>query len=456
MKSIGIDIGTTTICGIVLDGQTGRVLQSKTIPNKTSVSGSRPYERLQDPELIIGAVLKLYDSFTADYQDIVSLGLTGQMHGIVYTGEDGQAVSPLYTWLDERGNQTMEDGQTYAQSLSEKTGYPLATGFGMVTHYWHTLHHSIPSNAVSFCTIQDYAAMRLTSSTVPLIHASDAASLGCYQMDRQGFDTRGLQAAGIDTGLLPSVTADMRVIGVTADQIPVSAAIGDNQASFIGSVQDMEHTILVNVGTGSQISLGTDKITPCSGIELRPCAEGTYLFAGSCLCGGRAYAALEQFFKECAEMITSCPTESLYPHMDRLLREQRPSGKLKVDTRFAGTREAPYLTGSVSHMTLETFHPADFIYGVLDGIAGELFDYYQLICKTKGSPAQKMVGSGNGIRMNGNLQQILRKKFQMELSIPCHQEEASYGAALFSMVSAGYYPSLTNAQQIIKYTDVNF
>ena len=67
-----------------------------------------------------------------------------------------------------------------------------------------------------------------------------------------------------------------------------------------------------------------------------------------------------------------------------------------------------------------------------------------------------MVGSGNGIRMNGNLQQILRKKFQMELSIPCHQEEASYGAALFSMVSAGYYPSLTNAQQIIKYTDVNF
>ena len=107
MKSIGIDIGTTTICGIVLDGQTGRVLQSKTIPNKTSVSGSRPYERLQDPELIIGAVLKLYDSFTADYQDIVSLGLTGQMHGIVYTGEDGQAVSPLYTWLDERGNQTM-------------------------------------------------------------------------------------------------------------------------------------------------------------------------------------------------------------------------------------------------------------------------------------------------------------------------------------------------------------
>ena len=456
MKSIGIDIGTTTICGIVLDIQTGRVLQSKTISNSASLSGSCSYERLQDPELIIRAVFRIYEGFTAKYQDIVSLGLTGQMHGIVYTDQAGQAASPLYTWLDERGNQAMEDGQTYAETLSAKTGYPMATGFGMATHYWHTLHHSIPSNAVSFCTIQDYAAMRLTSLAAPLVHVSEAASFGCCRMDHHGFDTQVLQAAGIDTGLLPAVTADMRIMGVTADQIPVSVSIGDNQASFIGSVQDMEHTVLVNVGTGSQISLGTDQITPCSGIELRPCAGGTYLFAGSCLCGGRAYAALEQFFRECAEMVTGSPAERVYSQMDQLLCTRRPSGKLKVDTRFAGTREAPSLTGSVSSLTLETFHPADFIYGVLDGIAGELFDYYQLICRSKGMPAQKMVGSGNGIRMNRNLQRILREKFQMDLSIPCHQEEASYGAALFSVVSAGYYPSLADAQKIIRYIDVNF
>ena len=31
-------------------------------------------------------------------------------------------------------------------------------------------------------------------------------------------------------------------------------SIGDNQASLFGSVRDLEDTVLLNVGTGSQIS----------------------------------------------------------------------------------------------------------------------------------------------------------------------------------------------------------
>ena len=47
---------------------------------------------------------------------------------------------------------------SYAKELSEITGYAMATGFGLTTHYYNTKHGLIPEEAVSFCTIPDYVA----------------------------------------------------------------------------------------------------------------------------------------------------------------------------------------------------------------------------------------------------------------------------------------------------------
>lgn len=81
----------------------------------------------------------------------------------------------------------------------------------------------------------------------------------------------------------------------------VSVAIGDNQASFLGAVYDMENSVLVNIGTGGQISVLSDHCLMAENIEARPFVKGRYLLAGSSLCGGRAYAMLEKFFKTYAE-----------------------------------------------------------------------------------------------------------------------------------------------------------
>ena len=94
MKAVGIDIGTTTICGIVMDAVTGVVEMVETLPNDSVLLGAS-YEWLQDPERIWHQVQKLYQEFLIRYPDICSIGLTGQMHGIVYTDRDGRAVSPL-------------------------------------------------------------------------------------------------------------------------------------------------------------------------------------------------------------------------------------------------------------------------------------------------------------------------------------------------------------------------
>ena len=107
MKTIGIDIGTTTLSGIVLEKtDTGKpkVLEAKTIENGSFLPTVKDWERIQDAEKIIKKGRELLDDFLDRYPDVERIGLTGQMHGIVYIDKEGNGVSPLYTWQDARGN----------------------------------------------------------------------------------------------------------------------------------------------------------------------------------------------------------------------------------------------------------------------------------------------------------------------------------------------------------------
>ena len=122
MKAIGFDIGTTTVCGIVMDTVSGDVLEVKTLLNDSALTGDS-FERLQDPEKILHQVKSMYYEFLDRFYDICCIGLTGQMHGIVFTDENGLSVSSLYTWQDESGNEKMPDGRSYAEWLSQETGY---------------------------------------------------------------------------------------------------------------------------------------------------------------------------------------------------------------------------------------------------------------------------------------------------------------------------------------------
>ena len=41
MNVIGLDIGTTTICGIAVDAQSGELLKSKTLDNGSFIGGKK-------------------------------------------------------------------------------------------------------------------------------------------------------------------------------------------------------------------------------------------------------------------------------------------------------------------------------------------------------------------------------------------------------------------------------
>lgn len=450
MLSIGIDIGTTTISGLIIDSDNGDILKSVSLSNDSFITTLNTWEKLQDTNIILKKVMEVIDCFLVGGISVGVIGLTGQMHGIVYTDIAGIAASPLYTWQDQRGNLSYHEKHTYCSYISEVTGYNVAAGYGMATHLYNVTNNLVPDNAIRFCTIQDYIGMILTGRTKPLIHVSNAASFGMFRCQNDSFDCNQLKSLGIDTAILPDVTSEYTIIG-EYKSIPVSVAIGDNQASFLGSVKDIQNSILVNVGTGSQISIASENYVDINEIDTRPFAQNKYLFAGSSLCGGRAYATLENFFRQYA-VNAGLPDVSQYEVMEKLMSDTlNLNNKLDVSTAFSGTRKEPNVRGYIKNISINNFTPEYLVCGVLSGIANELYDMYLKIKDKTQQKQQLLIGSGNGIRKNKTLQKIFSEVFEMKILIPLHNEEASFGTALFALASANCFPDIESAQRLIKY-----
>ena len=166
MCFIGIDIGTSSISSVAYDLKKNKI---ESLTNDSVIVSEVLWEKTQSPDRIIEIVEEIMEDFSSRYPDIKGIGVTGQMHGILYLNEQGEAVSPLYTWQDGRGNQLYREDKTYAAYLSEETGYALATGFGLVTHFYNQVNGLVPGNAKQICTIMDYVVMKLSGPLAGVI-----------------------------------------------------------------------------------------------------------------------------------------------------------------------------------------------------------------------------------------------------------------------------------------------
>ncbi|MGN0773362.1 MAG: sedoheptulokinase [Candidatus Ventricola sp.] len=449
MRAIGVDIGTTTISLVVLDTDSGEALECVNAPNPAAYPGGHPFERVQDPEAIVSQVSAQLERLKKRHAHIGVIGLDGQMHGMLYVDAQGRAVSPLYTWQDGHG-ELDAGGETMAQALSRLTGYPMATGYGLTTHFALTRLGKVPAQAAKLCTIADYAAMRLTGRTQPLCHASNAASMGLFHAPRGEWDGAAMARAGLAVQILPDTTLSCAILGEDADGTPVACAIGDNQASFLGAVSEPEHSVLVNVGTGAQVSMAGRAQRPLALCEQRPLEGGSMLLVGSSLCGGRAYALLHRFFLSCARL-AGREADSLYEQMNEAALRAIDAPSLRVNTRFCGSRSNPQERGSIGNIGDGNFDAAHLTAGVLWGMADELWSFYGEMTAAGAQPVRVMIGSGNGVRRNPALRRVLRQRFGMEIRVPVHREEAAWGAALSAVGALCGEEAGARARRLIRY-----
>ena len=429
--SIGVDIGTTTISAVVYDIDNKEQLEAYTVPHNSYVCSDIYSE--QNVSVIIDKTEKLLYHILKTYTNVISIGLSGQMHGIVYIDAVGNPVSNLINWQDKRADQPTENGQTTCDLIRAITGMQISTGYGIATHYYNMRKGLVPESAVGFCSIMDLFGMRICGKKKAVVHTSVAASFGLFDLKKGAFLHDKLSLLGIDVRFLPIVTSESCMIGA-CQGIPVAVALGDNQASFLGSVNDHKDSVLVNVGTGSQISEVSEYRESTSDIEVRPFIEGKYLVCGSSLCGGFAYSMIEAFFR--SYMVSAGMEEvSQYKTINKIAYDayERGESGLDVDVSFFGKRSAPTKRGSIQNIDRENLTPSALVLGILRGMCNELYELYEGIAEKK----NKIVASGGGVRNIEILKNLISERFGASVFVNAIKEEAAMGAALFSSFVAG-------------------
>lgn len=352
---------------------------------------------------------------------------------MLYLDGAGRPLSPLYTWEDGRGDQLCGDGRTYARLLSDLTGWPMATGYGLTTMFYNRVHGLVPESAAVCCTIMDYIAMRLCGRKRPLTHPTNADSFGLFSLKTMDFDPAALAAAGMDRELLPEVVRGEKLIGA-ASGLGVTLPIGDNQAGILGSVTGDEDTVL-NIGTSCQISRICREKTAPKGLELRPYVGGKTVMLGAGLCGGSAFRLLNGFFRQaCAATGTELSEKAMFGCMTAWAREARKQqDPLRVSPLFRGTRREPALRGSVENMSMDNFTPGTLSLAFFRGVLEEMLSAYRKMPPAE--TAVRLMLSGNALRNNPLLAELAAETFGCEVFFTPYPEEAAMGAAMLAAIA---------------------
>ncbi len=472
---LGLDIGTSTLCAVALDGR-GRLIGSESLPNDSAVPDLPAGHREQSPRRILNLCLdllrRLHGAIAPGAGSVQALGLTGQMHGVLLADERLDPLSNLITWQDRRADEPVPGAdRTFLEDLTERvpagafadTGSRPAAGYMASTLYRLSRGPGLPERARWALLVHDWVAAALAGAP-PATDPTDAASTGLYNLRLGAWDERIMSAAAIDGALLPYVREAGGLIGSlspeTAEatglpkEVTVHVPLGDNQASVLASLREPDVELLVNIGTGGQVSAVTYHFLTGADLDVRPFPGGRLLSVGASLCGGSAFTYLAEHY---ARTIAAVTGRDLGPSgvLDALVRlaAAAPPGAngLTVEPLFAGRRSAPASRGSVSGMSAENNAPGHWARAFIEGIVRELAGYYQQMLAAGLAPRVRLTGSGNGMRLNPVMRDAAARTFGMPVAIPKWREEAACGAALAAMVGAGALGSFREASTLVQY-----
>jgi len=470
MKAIlGLDIGTTTICGVAVS-TSGELLASVERPNDSAVTGLPAGRAEQDPRRIRERAYEVLAELGGRISDVAGIGITGQMHGMMCLDEHAQPLGNLITWQDGRclepdphGRSSLEQMRILIPArLWEACGCLPASGFMGSTLFWLSRHQAIPKGTIRVSFVHDWIAGLLTDQ-MPVTDPSDAGSAGVFNLAATAWHRRICETLDLPVELLPPIRESGEIIGrLTPDaaratglppDTPVCNGIGDNQASVLGSIAQPDNSILVNVGTGGQISWAIPSFYRAEGMETRYLPPKRYMLVGASLCGGRAFAWLNGVVRDWIAPFAPVPDrETVYARLVGLasLAPGNASG-LRARTTLAGTRADPVLRGSFEGIALDNFTLGNVARAVLEGIVEELCSFYRASVGENNTGHTIVVASGNAVRKNPLFREFISSRFGLPVVVPKHQEEASFGVALLAGVSTGVWPDLGTAGQHVGY-----
>lgn len=423
--------------------------------NAATVDGTPSGFHEQNAQAILNTVLNLFETALreiehrgANTRTIRGIVITGQMHGVVLVDSHNRPRSNLLTWRDRRatGSSVVESLRT-DDAMESRCGCRLQPGYGFATLHQllvddRELSAELGAGTARICGITDLIAAMFCGELVT--DASMAASWGGLDIRTHQWDEQVLDALRIPRKALPSVLPSSHPYGSIRPEFAskygldigtsICSGIGDHQAGVLACRPISVGTCVVNVGTGSQVSMVQCESKSARGLETRPLLPGYFIASGTGLCGGWSYEYLARFFQSVIEAFADIemPLNAIYRTMNEAGRtEAKDADGLTVEPLFLGSRTDSRATGSIRGIGESNLRPSSLVRATANGIVDELFDCFP----RAEAHARQLFVTGNAARRIPMLREAVRDRWGTNPRVIEHDQEAALGAAYLAAVN---------------------
>jgi xylulokinase len=412
---VGIDVGTTGVKAVAL-APGGEVLA--VAEEEYALSLPRPGWAEQDPEDWWRASER---ALAALGVEPASIGLTGQMHGLVLLDAADEVLRPAILWNDQRTGAECEEIERLVgrDRLLELTGNRALAGFTAPKLLWVRRHEPDVWQRVRHVLLpKDYVRLRLSGERV--IDAAEASGTLLFDVARRRWSEEVCAALEIPLEWLPPV-----------QESSAAGGAGDQQAGAVGVGAVRPGVLSVALGTSGVVLAPLERYQPepegrlhvfCHALPGTWEAMGVMLSAAGSLRWlrdllGADYGAL---LDEAARWQPGADGLVFLPYLQG---ERTPHADPEARGAFAGL--------SLHH------DRGALVRAVLEGVAFGLRDSLELLRSLGVEPERARV-SGGGARSELWLR-IVASVLGLPLERTVVEEGAAYGAALLGAVAAGSY-----------------
>jgi xylulokinase len=213
---MGIDIGTQSTRAALLDLD-GRVIASANTPQEMHTP--RPGWAEQDPQVwwdnAAANIKRTIDRAEVSPQEILGVGVSGQMHGTVPINAEGELLSHgVQLWCDKRSAELVDDFKAKPEAADAYRiagSPPVANWFGFKIKWLKVHRPEIYRQAWKFILPKDFINFKLTNS----VTTDHSEASGSFLMDAntEDWSEELAQQVGVDINKLPQIHPAYGVIG---------------------------------------------------------------------------------------------------------------------------------------------------------------------------------------------------------------------------------------------------
>ena len=448
---IGVDVGTSATKTVLFDEECRPVAEaSAEYPMYQPQNGWAEQNPKDWEEAAASTIREVMERSRVNKDDVVGLGLSGQMHGLVMLDKDNEVIRPAIIWCDQRTAAECEEitAKVGKERLIEITANPALTGFTASKILWVRNHE--PKNYAACRHIllpKDYVRFAMTGEYATEV--SDASGMQLLDVPHRCWSKEVLAKLDIDEALLPKVYESPEITGHISTEFAqraglsekcvVAGGAGDNAAAAVGTGIVEDGKAFTTIGTSGVVFAHTSepRIDPKGRVHTFCCAVpgcwhvmGVTQAAGLSLKWFRENMAENMDYEAINQAIASVPRGSRrLIYLPYLMGERTPH--LNPDCRgvFFG---------------LSAMHTkADMLRSVMEGVSFSLLDCWDILREMK-IEVKDMMACGGGSK-SPLWRQMLANMYGCPVKVGGEGGGATLGAAILGGVAARLFEDVPSA-----------